>query len=57
MSRTLLKVAGEQNNPSRTKVLPHDFADKPQTDRKNRLLKTCFSIERTEKHSLQGKVI
>ena len=37
--------------------IPHDFADKPQTDRKNRLLKTCFSIERTEEHSLQGKVV
>lgn len=29
MSRTLLKVAGEQNDPLRVKVFPHDFVDKP----------------------------
>ena len=27
MSRTLLKVAGEQNDPLRVKVFPHDFVD------------------------------
>lgn len=31
MSRTLLKVAGEQNDPLRVKVFPHDFVDKPTT--------------------------
>lgn len=30
MSRTLLKVAGEQNDPLRVKVFPHDFVDKPE---------------------------
>ena len=29
MSRTLLKVAGEQNDPLRVKVFPRDFVDKP----------------------------
>lgn len=29
MSRTLLKVAGEQNDPLRVKIFPHDFVDKP----------------------------
>ena len=29
MSRTLLKVAGEQNDPLRVKVFPHDFVNKP----------------------------
>ena len=29
MSRTHLKVAGEQNDPLRVKVFPHDFVDKP----------------------------
>ena len=29
MSRTLLKVAGEQNDPLRVKVFPHDFVDNP----------------------------
>lgn len=27
MSRTLLKVAGEQNDPLRVKVFPHDFVE------------------------------
>ena len=29
MSRTLLKVAGEQNDPLRVKIFTHDFVDKP----------------------------